>query len=73
MSTDVIGFYFFKKMSKEDNLGDTNTIYITLHETDSEKCKMGQKEGGFHRIKNQAREKETIWEWLESHSQLCLR
>ena len=42
-------------MSKDDNLGDTNKPYLTLHEVDSlllENCKMGQKAGSFYRIKN---------------------
>lgn len=35
------------KMMKEDNLGVTNRLYLTFHESDSlcsENCKMGQKE-----------------------------
>ena len=49
-------------MIKEDNLGDTNKLYLILHEADGlhlENCKMGQKAGGFYRIENkeQGREK----------------
>ena len=42
-------------MIKEDNLGDTNTLYLTPHEADSlllENCKIGWKAGSFYGIKN---------------------
>ena len=41
-------------MIKENNLGDTNKLYLTFHEADSlhsENCKMRQKAGSFYRIK----------------------
>lgn len=40
-------------MIKEDNLGVTNRLYLTFHESDSlcsENCKMGQKEKTYSRI-----------------------
>ena len=43
-------------MTKEDNLGDANKLYLTLHEANSlhsEKGAMGQKAGIFYRAKNQ--------------------
>ena len=44
----------WEKMIKEDNLGDTNKPYLTLHKVDSfypKKCKKGQKAGSSDRIK----------------------
>ena len=48
-------------MIKEDNLGDINKLYLTLHEVDSlfsENCKMAEKAGSFYRIKNKEQERE---------------
>ena len=42
-------------MIKEDNLSDTNKLYLTLHEVGSfypKKCTKGQKAGSSDRIKN---------------------
>ena len=42
-------------MIKEDNLGDTSKLYLTLHETSNlflEHHEMGQKAGSLYRIKN---------------------
>lgn len=42
------------KVIKEDNLGDTNKLYLTLHEVDKfhlENCKMGLKERKMYRLK----------------------
>ena len=42
-------------MIKEDNLGDKDKLYLTLHKVDSlhsENCKMGQKAGSFYKTEN---------------------
>lgn len=49
-------------MIKEDNVGDTNKLYLTLPGVNNlvlENYKMGWKEGSFYKIKNkkQGREK----------------
>ena len=64
-------------MIKEDSLGDTNKLYLTLHEVYSlllENCKMGWKAEGFYRVKNkeQGTEKLKVSEWLGPHNQPCL-
>lgn len=60
-------------MIEEDNLGDTNKLYLILHEVDSlllENCKMGQKARSFYRMKNkeQGIEKQKISDWPGPHS-----
>ena len=53
-------------MIKEENLGDTNKLYLTLHEADGillEKCKMEWKARSVYRVENkeQGRKKQNIW------------
>ena len=64
-------------MIKENNLGDTNKLCITLFEVDSlhlENSKMSWKAVGFYRIKNKNKggKKIKISDWLGPHSQPCL-
>ena len=52
-------------MIKEENLGDTNKLYLTLHEADGillEKCKMEWKARSVYRVENkeQGRKKQNI-------------
>lgn len=53
-------------MTKENNSGDANKLYLTLHEVDSlilENCKTGKKATSFCRIKNKEQEDKNIY-WL---------
>lgn len=65
-------------MIKEDNVGDTNQLYLALHGVDrllSENCKMGLKSGSFYAMKDkeEGRDKQKISDWLEPHGHPCWR
>ena len=63
-------------MIKEDNLGNTNKLYLTLHEVDGlilENWKMGWKAGSFYRIrKKKTRKRKTGNIWLSGATQSIL-
>lgn len=53
-------------MIKEDNLGDTNKLYLTLHEVDSfypKEVQRGRRQEALigQRIRNKERQIENIW------------
>ena len=62
-------------MIKEDNSGDTNKLYLTLHQVASlllENCKMGWEAGSFYRIKNKEEGREKRKDLLGWRHIVCL-